>query len=253
VEIGRLAWSASAAYLYILGLDHVSLAWEYLRRNSSYQADWRDDLATRSDTASAVRWGLRYLEDPRRDARAAEPLWRPLPPSSVHLMRHGDADAAVKFQFWGIPGQKSLVHDGTGIRLTARSRPGVRRAVLDPDLGSDEPYGFLIPAGSHTQDRCRAVNEFAAPYCNSENAKIKDPPERPTRSSLSHMRTLQAIDGARSGASQREIAQAIFGNDVVKTQWSSDSELRAQIRYLLHRGTALSDGAYRTLLDTDSS
>jgi hypothetical protein len=253
VDSGRSSWSASAAYLYILGLDHVSLAWEYLRRNSSYQADWRD-LATRSDSASAVRWGLRYLEDPRRDARAAEPLWRPLPPSSVHLMRHGDADAAVKFQFWGIPGQKSLVHDGAGIRLTARSRPGVRRAVLAPDLGTNEPYGFFIPAGSRTQDCCRAVSEFAAPYCTSENAKPKDDlPDRPTRSTLSHMRTLQAIDGARSGASQREIARAIFGSDAVRTHWSSDSELRAQIRYFLRRGAALSDGAYRTLLATDSS
>ena len=252
MEIGRSSWSASAAYLYILGLDHVSLAWEYLRRNSSYQADWRD-LATRSESAPAVRWGLRYLEDPRRDARAAEPLWRPLPPSSVHLMRHGDADAAVKFQFWGIPGQKSLVHDGAGIRLTARSRPGVTRAVLAPNLGTDEPYGFFIPAGNRIQDGCRAVNEFAAPYHTREAGKLKDPPERPTRSALSHMRTLQAIDGARSGASQREIAQAIFGRDVVKTQWSSDSELRAQIRYFLRRGTAFTEGAYRDLLDIDSS
>lgn len=252
MEIGRSSWSASAAYLYILGLDHVSLAWEYLRRNSSYQADWRDDLAT-PDSASAVRWGLRYLEDPRRDARAAEPLWRPLPPSSVHLMKHGDADAAVKFQFWGIAGQKSLVHDGAGIRLTARNPPGVKRALLSPDLGTDEPYGFLIPAGRRTQDGCRAVNEFATPYSTSDNAKPKDPPERPTRSTLGHMRTLQALDGARSGASQREIAQAIFGSDVVKSQWSSDSELRAQIRYFLRRGAAFTGGAYRTLLDTDSS
>jgi hypothetical protein len=87
MEIERSSWSASAAYLYVLGLDNVSLAWEYLRRNISYQANWRD-LAARSDSSSAVRWGLRYLEDPRRDARAAEPLWRPLPPSCVHLMRH---------------------------------------------------------------------------------------------------------------------------------------------------------------------
>jgi hypothetical protein len=251
MDIGRSSWGASAAYLYILGLDHVSLAWEYLRRNSSYQADWRD-LAARSDSACTVRWGLRYLEDPRRDARAAEPLWRPLPASSVHLMRHGDADAAVKFHFWGIPGQKSLLHDGLGIQLTARNSC-VRRALLAPDLGTDEPYGFLVPAGSRTQDCCRAVNEFAAPYHTREAAKLQDPPQRPTRSTLSHMRTLQAIDGARSGASHREIARAIFGTDAVKAQWSPDGELRAQIRYFLRRGTAFTDGAYRTLLDTDSS
>jgi hypothetical protein len=158
----------------------------------------------------------------------------------------------VGFCFWGIPGRKSLVHDGFGIQLTARNPPGVKRAVLALDLGTDAPYGFLIPAGNRTRDSCRAVNEFAETYHGPEDKTLKDIPERPTRSALTHMRTLQAIDGARSGASHRDIARALFGSDAVN-DWSPDSELRAQIRYFLRRGTAFTDGAYRTLLDTDSS
>jgi hypothetical protein len=251
MDIGRLSWSASAAYLYILRLDHISLAWEYLRRNSSYQADWRA-TAARWDSSTAGRWGLRYLEDPRRDARVAEPLWRPFPPSSVHLTRQSDAQPSARFQFWCIPGQKSLVHDGLGLQLTARNSPEVTRAVLDPDVGTDEPYAFSIAAGEHIQDRCRAVNEFSVSY-GGQSFKPKNPPIRPSRSAMTHMRILQAFDGGRSGASQRDIAGAIFGNDAVSEQWSPDSELRAQVRYFLRRGHALVEAGYRTLLKLDSS
>jgi hypothetical protein len=252
MDIGRLSWRASAAYLYILRLDNISLAWEYLRRNSYYQADWLA-TATRWDSSTAGRWGLRYMEDPRRDARLVEPLWRPFPPSSVHLTRQTDAQPSARFQFWCIPGQKSLVHDGLGLHLTARHPPAVTRAVLDPDVGTDEPYAFLIPAGEHIQSRCRAVNEFSVSYHSGQSGKPKDTPNRPARSALTHMRTLQAFDGVRSGASQREIAGAIFGSDVVNVEWSPDSELRAQIRYFLRRGNTLAESGYRTLLNLDSS
>jgi hypothetical protein len=33
-------WYASAAYLYVLALSNVNLAWEYLRRNSEYRESW---------------------------------------------------------------------------------------------------------------------------------------------------------------------------------------------------------------------
>jgi hypothetical protein len=43
----HLDWRAAAAYIYILHLDSMSLAWEYLRRNRAYRRDWvrlgRDD------------------------------------------------------------------------------------------------------------------------------------------------------------------------------------------------------------------
>ena len=238
IHTERAPWSASAAYLYLLKLDNVSLAWEYLRRNQAYQANWRD-AALRSDSCVAARWGLRHLEDPCRDARAAEPLWCPTPALSLRLVKHFDEATAAKFQFWCIPGHKSLVHDGFGMLLTARHPPSVRRAVLDLDLATDAPYGFLIPAGSLTQDGCRAVREFTALYQTRATPNHNDLPERPTRSAVIHMRTLQAIDGAGSGASQREIARAIFGSSAVQAQWSPDSELRAQVRYFLRKHSAI--------------
>src|SRR3984893_18531209 len=71
------AWRASAAYLYVLGLDGASLAWEYLRRNPDYRRDW--SLYSHDRDCIAKRWRLASLEDPGMDARVAQPLWQPEP------------------------------------------------------------------------------------------------------------------------------------------------------------------------------
>ena len=44
------AWRASAAYLYVLGLDGASLAWEYLRGKGFNPENPRD-----------ASWGERYF------------------------------------------------------------------------------------------------------------------------------------------------------------------------------------------------
>ncbi|MCE1250849.1 MAG: hypothetical protein LWW82_08975, partial [Comamonadaceae bacterium] len=67
-------WYPTAAYLYVLGLDTLALAWEYLRRHPDYRLDWLR-RARRSDAGH--RWGLRLLEDPALDARDAHPAWLP--------------------------------------------------------------------------------------------------------------------------------------------------------------------------------
>jgi hypothetical protein len=64
----------TAAYLYALSLDGPGLAWEYLRRNGGYLADWRRHGQARTSAAvaragrRAEPWGLRFPRgpDPRR-------------------------------------------------------------------------------------------------------------------------------------------------------------------------------------------
>lgn len=47
-------WYPTAAYLYVLCLDTLALAWEYLRRHPDYRLDWLH-RARRLDAAH--RWG----------------------------------------------------------------------------------------------------------------------------------------------------------------------------------------------------
>lgn len=62
-----------------------------------------------------------------------------------------------------------------------------------------------------------------------------------------HLRALQALDGEVAGASHREIAEVIFGAEDVFQRWATNSELRAQVRYLLRRGHHLVNTGYRQL------
>ena len=244
---GATPWRVPAAYLYTLALDPVGLAWEYLRRNAQYRAAWSKRVRPDCDVDA---WGLQEWEDPRQDSRAAEPLWRKPPCSSVWIIPASVRETSAYFELWRVRGRKTLIHDGSGVQLTARRGYDVTRAVLDPGLTSNEPYAYHIPAGGGFNARCRAVNEFERTYCDRPGPRADS---RPDRSAVLHSRILLASDGARSSASHRDLAIVLFGEESVREQWSPDGELRAQVRYLLKRGQVLIGGGYRSLLNPDTS
>lgn len=61
-DLPRAPWGVSAAYLYTLDLDGPALAWEYLRRNARYRAEYH--ASARLPLAWAERWGLRCCRRP---------------------------------------------------------------------------------------------------------------------------------------------------------------------------------------------
>ena len=61
------------------------------------------------------------------------------------------------------------------------------------------------------------------------------------------MRALQALDAESDGASERAIAELVFGPFDEPESWN-DSAVRASVRYLLDQGRGLRDGGYRDLL-----
>jgi len=62
-------------------------------------------------------------------------------------------------------------------------------------------------------------------------------------------RALQAWDGAAVGATQREIACAIYGDETVRAEWGGRSEfLKARTQRLIRYGKEMVDGGYRRLL-----
>ena len=61
--------------------------------------------------------------------------------------------------------------------------------------------------------------------------------------------TLRAHDAIADGASQREIAIALFGDDRVTAQWHGRSDsLRSLVRRLVKDAASLASGGYRSLL-----
>ena len=58
-------------YRYVTGLSAGSIAWEFLRRNSEYRADYRAGMAKRGSALSVSeaanvgqKWGLRFRAGP---------------------------------------------------------------------------------------------------------------------------------------------------------------------------------------------
>jgi hypothetical protein len=236
-------WHPLAAYLYTLRLDCPGLAWEYLRRHPDYLRDWQTHQ--RGADADPRPWGLHRFEDPTVDARDAQPDWLPDPPGSIQI--HSSLDpspGAGGFRLWRLPGHKRLGHDGHRLRLVAQLAACVLRIVLTPSIEDGMAVAYTFPATEDHMWNWQGVEQtvafldFAGTYTQM----------RPGQANLIHMRSLQALDGVQAGASMKQIATALFGARETDARWHSESELRAQVRYLVRRGRHLMHGGYRRLL-----
>jgi len=250
-ERSNEAWYPTAAYLYVLHLDGPALAWEYLRRHPDYRRDW---LRRRRQPAAAHAWGLRLLEDPALDARDAHPDWFPDHEGVVQL--YPDADPppdADAFEFWRIPGDKHLIHDGKRLVLTAHWPGCCVRLALAPGLADGMAYVYAVracatPCTSYRTitaelDKLATVDATAVPAAAARS--------RPTPAALLELHTLQALDATLAGASLREIAEGLFGAEAVAAGWHADGGLRSRVRRLVGRGRSLMRGGYRRLAQLD--
>jgi hypothetical protein len=101
---------------------------------------------------------------------------------------------------------------------------------------------------AYAQRRLEAARQFLKELRQEFGRLPKEHGTRETRVARLHRDILQAIDGAAAGASQREIAAALYGGRRVEEHWAPDGDLRARVRYCLRRGRALVDGGYRKLV-----
>ena len=239
-------WYPTAAYLYVLHLDGLALAWEYLRRHPDYRRDW---LRGRRQRDASYRWGLRLLEDPALDARDVHPVWFSDHDSVVQL--YPDADPppdAPAFAFWRVPGRKHLIYDGKRLVLMLQWPGHCMRLALAPGLEDGMAYLYAVRACATPCARYRLfaarLDALAAAMAAVPVAVARSPP---TPGALLELHTLQALDATLAGASLREVAQGLFGVDAVVADWHADSALRARVRRLVRRGDALMRGGYRRL------
>ncbi|KWR77259.1 DUF7011 domain-containing protein [Cupriavidus sp. IDO] len=239
------SWLPTAAYLYALHLDGPALAWEYLRRHPDYRRDW---LRRRRRPQAAHRWGLRLWEDPSLDARDAHPAW--FPDHDTVLQLYPDADPppnASAFEFWRIPGQKYLVHDGKRLILMARWPGDCVRLALASGLEDGMAYVYAVRA-SAASARYRTLgaewDKLAEVAEVSPTVAVRF---RPAPATLLELHTLQALDAIQAGASLREVGEGLFGADAVASGWHADGGLRSRVRRLVRRGRSLMHGGYRHL------
>lgn len=192
--------------------------------------------------------GCNFVEDPALDAREVQPQWFPSPSSVVRLIDVDEDDRNTRFSLWRIPGRKTLLHDGRQLHLTSEIGSSRLRLLLSTGLCEGGSLAFVVSAGADVHSAWAASARVSVLLSTRRSPRARRATRRPTHMGLLHMRALQALDGALSGASQREIAVVLFGADVVARNWHADGELRARIRYLIRRASALMNGGYCRLL-----
>ncbi|MDH1180081.1 DUF2285 domain-containing protein [Achromobacter mucicolens] len=244
-------WQATAAYLYVLRLDAASLAWEYLRRNAHYCACWHR-YGRRAPARTVQPWGLVLLEDPQLDARLAHPVWDDRMPALLHIQATDD-ETGAGLDLWHIPGPKDVIALPAGAAALLVRTPAhgaTLRLRLGPGVLEGRPTLCAIPLDTRVHAQAALLATHAAHFAPRRAGVTRPVPCAATQAArvnpanLRHLRALQALDGVRAGASQRHIAEVLYGRERVRQDWHADSALRAHVRHSLARALALMRSGY---------
>ena len=145
--------------------------------------------------------------------------------------------------------QADLLRDGLGAEWLLLSDP-VGQIQLEITTGtlSEGPVllHFDVAGFQELGAKLRTLSRLEALYRLGRFPRSLFPPET---GAGKWARALQAFDGYRAGASQREIAVALMGEAVVRDEWNGRSDfLRARVQRILRYGRKMADGGYRELL-----
>ncbi|MDQ0080917.1 hypothetical protein J2W35_001254 [Variovorax boronicumulans] len=162
----------------------------------------------------------------------------------MRASRAHDASTRPIFDLWRVPGRKHLALGGAGSTLLIDVSAKRLRMSLADDLCDGAAYACTVPLGPSLRGQLDAFNAQARVL--QGHAPAEDSTRAVTRAALLHLRALQALDGTQAGASQRDIAQALFGLEAV-VRWHADGELRAAVRHLLRRAETYMSGGYLSL------
>lgn len=252
-QVAQHAWSGVAAYLYVLELDGVGWAWEYLRRNLAYQQLWRHRHRLPAD--AVAQWLLAHAEDPRLDARRAHPVWQyPLADQvALHGMMPTPGVALPVFSLWALRGRKQVRALSGGYALQVRQQSHTLRAVCDVRVMEGAAADLVIPLNRHGPKRLRALQAQlrsvpSDPLFRDEARSQVGQTFRASRAGQLHLHALMALDAFQANASHRDIAVALVGEARTREQWHADATLRGLVRHYLRRGRYFRDGGYRSLL-----
>ena len=109
-----------------------------------------------------------------------------------------------------------------------------------------EPMTAMVPLDADLPHRVDALLRV----WRRLTAGSTDPPGKLTPQRHRRLvETLRALDGHLSGATTREVAGGLFGDERLPTgpEWKAH-DLRSRVKRLIGAGRALMDGGYRTLL-----
>ncbi len=143
------------------------------------------------------------------------------------------------------PGWRAVLPTPDGLHVVIADGPRERRfLILAPELPEPgTPLWATVAFDAPRGPQLAAIERLAVLMTES------DPPAELTGYQTDMLRrVLQGLDATLAGASLRDTAAAVFGDQRTSTDWFRSSPLRDQVRYLIRRGRQLMTGGYRDLL-----
>lgn len=223
----RAAWRRGADYAYLLGAERAMFAWEWLRRSPSYRESWAQSRRSSPDNQllTAHQFGLVVLVPPTLTGPEARPIWHAAQDAHVlsALVAREQISARDLLDVRALPGGIDIAFDeedaehwrielaGRVVRIDVRGGtllggPTLLRyelsglASVRPKL---QPLGMLVRAALGDPTRAAAPREARAARWITE---------------------LRTADALADGASQQDIARALFGSSINTERWRAEGE-----------------------------
>ena len=259
-------WEIEGEFDYTDTLSLPEWGWEFLRRNPDYRKDWEQAkhcfanieyvgegvvIDVGNCACDLLRWGCLYSSDPIADARTSRILWQPNLCSHVLRLKslpvsnnsHGDGFVCETAKCWSV-----LLVGGDREQHLLFCDAGRKLQVVVQGENVRQPVSLIwdssVDSKSRNQirwKRCFDDLQWAGRLIPSHFGLVP-------RAALLK-RALIALDGSLAGASQRQIAAALFGASIVSEKWDAPGRpLRYKVRRAIRAGNKLMRGGYRNLI-----
>lgn len=222
-----------------LGMSAADFAWEFLRRNPRYRAEYAalGPKVAEAEGSIDPRWGLRFAVDPDIPAPNAVVYWRPeaAPGLVLTLKSAGEGGGRRWRRLSGVQASR-LAEDGQHVRLASGLQAVVR--------GGRGPQGPMMVVLAFDEDYGLRLRAAVSLNRSRPQSSLRLEPARRVRLG----RALRALDASLANESYRNIAIGLFGAEAVQREpWKTASVRDVTIR-LVRAGERLMHGGYLKLL-----
>ncbi len=249
-------WRDEKGYSSLDRAEPAAMAWEWLRRDATYQVAAKaarvrtggSGLAVLAPDPEAARWGLHAFEDPALAAGVARPVWRC---SWFGLVLPAIAEragpAADRFDLSRFAEFATLISGKDGVQHLLLSDGW---SSLRLDVGGES----LRDGPMRLHYRLAGLAGARGPLATLQGllrlwqlGRLDRPAPRLRNRRL--ILLLRAHDAVQCGASQREIAEVLLSAEAARARWRSEvPSLRLRAQRLVKGAQALAQGAFRKLL-----
>lgn len=231
---------------------YIDFAWECLRRNKHYIEAWeinKKSILTSSnqnilDLIAEKRWGLLKFVNPSNSSPEGVFWSSKFSKKSLPIIfgKKGDFTWGSLKRAPGLKFKKLQLLDGSSC-IKIFNQNDYFQFFVDGEtaLTEESEISLYMPISLNNNILSKNIDVIKNILNNNMGCEsyIKEGQQNDL---------LETIDGLNKGFSHRTIASLIFGEKVVEREWSSDSWLRANIRYRIKKALNLINDGYLNYL-----